>query len=68
MNSGKAITVALAMAGKTKVELAIGIGRKPETIYVMCKAKSASTNTLKRIADFLGMSVSDLVALGEESK
>ena len=66
MNSGKAITVALAMAGKTKVELAIGIDRKPETIYVMCKAKSASTNTLKRIADFLGMSVSDLVALGED--
>lgn len=68
MNSGKAITVALAMADKTKVELANGIGRKPETIYAMCKAKSASTNTLKRIADFLGMKVSELVALGEDAK
>ena len=66
MNSGKAISIALINAGKTKADLARGINRKPETIYAMCKAKSASTNTLKRIADYLGVTVTDLVALGED--
>ncbi|MGL4354112.1 MAG: helix-turn-helix domain-containing protein [Shewanella sp.] len=66
MNSGKAISIALINAGKTKADLARGINRKPETIYAMCKAKSASTNTLKRIADYLGVTVTELVALGED--
>ena len=68
MDSGKAISIALVKAEKTKADLARGIGTKPETIYAMCKAKSASTNTLKRIADYLGMTVTELVALGEDAK
>lgn len=66
MNTGKALLVALAMSEKTKKELAESMGLSVETVYSMCRAKSATTDTMKRAADALGMKLSDLVALGED--
>lgn len=68
MNTGKALLVALAMKEKSRLELAEMMGIAPVTVYAMCRAKSASTNTMKRAADALGMKVSELVALGEDAK
>lgn len=65
MNTGKAILVALAMKQMTRKQLAEAIGRSRVTVDVMCNSESATTQALKRIADALGMKVSELVKLGE---
>ena len=68
MNTGKALLVALAIKKKKKKELADCMGLSVETVYSMCRASSATTDTMKRAADALGMKVSELVALGEDAK
>ena len=66
MNTGKALIVALAMKEKSRAELAQQMGIATVTINAMCRAKSATTDTMKRAADALGMKLSELVALGED--
>ena len=68
MNTGKALLVALAMKEKSRAELAEMMGISVVTLHAMCRAKSASTNTMKRAADALGMKVSELVELGEDKQ
>ena len=66
MNTGKALLVALAMKEKSRAELAEMMGISVVTLHAMCRSKSATTDTMKRAADALGMKVSELVALGED--
>lgn len=66
MNTGKAILVALAMKEKSRAELAELMGISVITLHAMCRSKSATTDTMKRVADALEMRVSELVSLGED--
>ena len=66
MNTGKAILVALAMKEKSRAELAEKMGVSVVTLHAMCRSKNATTDTMKRISDALGMRLSELVALGED--
>lgn len=68
MNTGKALLVALAMKEKSRAELAEMMGISVVTLHAMCRSKNATTDTMKRAADALGMKVSELVALGEGAK
>lgn len=65
MNTGKAIRVALAQRDMKMNDLAEVLGVTAARVSVICSSKSSSTLTLKRIADALGMKVSELVELGE---
>ena len=57
--------MALAMKEMTKAQLAERMGLSVETVYSMCRAKSASTKTMERAGIALGMKVSELIKLGE---
>lgn len=66
MNTGKALLVALAMKERSRTQLADAMGLSVQTVYSMCRAKSSSTNTMKKAAEALGMKTSELIALGED--
>ena len=65
LNTGKALIVAVAMKEMSRQQLADKMGVSVITLRAMCRAKSATTDTMKRAADALGMRVSELIALGE---
>lgn len=66
MNTGKAIKVAMAMRSIQQKDLAVMIGVNDSTMSTMCRGSHASTRTMERIANVLGMKTSELVALGED--
>lgn len=66
MNTGKALTVAIAMKEMSRQQLADKMGISVITLRAMCRARSATTDTMKRAADAMGMKTSELIALGED--
>ena len=66
MHLGNAVKIALVMKGMKQKDLAETMG--VTTVYVsrICCQESIGMNTVKSIADVLGMKVSELVALGED--
>lgn len=65
MNITKAIKVAMAQQGTNASKLARVIGVDPKNLWTTIKNGNPTLASLKGIADGLGMSVSDLVKLGE---
>lgn len=65
MNTGKAIKMALLIKDMNQKDLADKLGMTAPAMSQMCSRKSASLNILKRVADALGMKVSELIRLGE---
>ena len=66
MNLGKAIKVALAKKGIKQNELAARLGLSHRYISRVCNQDNVGMNVIRKIADEIGMKVSELVALGEE--
>jgi len=52
----------------TKEDLRVGAGLSPNTIALMGKDKDVSLSTLRRICDFLGVSLSEVVEYTPEKK
>ena len=65
MHLGNAVKIALVMKGMKQKDLAEAMG--VTTVYVsrICRQESIGMNSVKAIADALGMKVSELVKLGE---
>jgi len=65
MHLGNAVKIALVMRGMKQRDLAEAMG--VTTVYVsrICCQESIGMNSIKAIADALGMKVSELVKLGE---
>ena len=65
MHLGNAVKIALVMKGMKQKDLAEAMG--VTTVYVsrICCQESIGMNSVKAIADVLGMKVSELVKLGE---
>ena len=68
MNVSKSIRVALAMRELTQKQLAERLGMYESAVSQLVNRSSITTDKLKQVADALDMRVSELVALGEESK
>jgi hypothetical protein len=66
MNLKRSTRVALARIDKTQAWLAQASGISKPTISVMCSTNRTSSNSLAAIAEALGMTVSEFVAIGEE--
>ncbi|WP_409521260.1 helix-turn-helix domain-containing protein [Leclercia sp.] len=65
MNTGKAIKIALVIKGVSQKELSEALGMSAPAVSQLCKRESASISMLTRVSSFLGMTVSELIALGE---
>lgn len=65
MHFGKAIKIALVKKDKSQVWLANELGISRQAVSGMVRSDSGNTDTLKKIANSLGMQVSELMALGE---
>ena len=67
MNIGKSIKVALAMKGIKQKDLAEKMGRHHVYISQLCNKEKVGSKAIESVASALGMKVSELVALGEDS-
>lgn len=65
MHFGKAIRIALIKKDKTQTWLAEELGISRQAVSYMIKSESGNTSTLGKVANLLGMEVSELVQLGE---
>ena len=66
MNIGKSIKIALAMKGMKQKDLAELMCRHPVYICQLCNKERPGVAAIESVASALGMSVSELVALGED--
>ncbi len=65
MNLKKSLIIALAKNEKTGKELAENIGVTEGTITNMKQGRNQNMETVKKIAEYFEMSVSEFIALGE---
>lgn len=65
MNIKKSIKVAVAQRGITQNQLAEEMKVSPSTLSGMLSRNTVTAPTLNKMADALGMKVSELIALGE---
>lgn len=65
MNIKKSLDMALAKRGQTKKEFAESIGVSKESLYACTYQTNVTTATIERLANGLGMKVSEFIALGE---
>lgn len=67
MNIGKSIRVAVAMRGITQGKLAEMAGIHPVNLSKMANGKAGlQGDSLQRVADAVGMKVSEFIQLGED--
>lgn len=67
MNIGKSIRVAVAMRGITQGKLAEIAGIHPVNLSKMANGKAGlQGDNLQRVADAVGMKVSEFIQLGED--
>ncbi len=65
MNTGKAIKIALVIKGVSQKQLSEALGMSAPAVSQLCKRSSASMAMLTKVSGFLGMTVSELISLGE---
>lgn len=65
MHIGKAIKIALINAGKTQVWLANETGVSKQAINQLCNKGSAQTSVVDAVAKALGMTITELLMLGD---
>lgn len=66
MNVGISIKVALAKRGMSQTQLAEQLRCTKVWINRLANSKSASMDTVQRLADAFGLPVSEFIALGED--
>ena len=66
MHLGNAVKIALINKGVKQRELAESMGVTGVYVSRICNQESIGISSLKKIADALGMKVSELVELGED--
>lgn len=66
MNLGNAVKIALVMKGRTQRDLAEKLGVTHTYLCKVCNQETIGMAVMTKIANELGMKVSELVALGED--
>ena len=66
MHLGNAVKIALVKKGRSQTDLAKSMGVTKVYVSRLCNQESIGISSLEKIADALGMKVSELVALGED--
>lgn len=65
MNIGMSIKLALVKAGKNQRQLASEMGISERQVNKVANRKTASSQTIEKMAAIFGMKASDFIALGE---
>lgn len=66
MHIGRSINVALAKRGMKKTEMASALGCSNQYITKMSKSTELGLGTIKKLAEFFDMQVSEFISLGED--
>jgi|GEM_PF-1153788 Plasmid maintenance system antidote protein len=66
MNVGRSINIAMAQKDMRRPDLARLLGVTPPSVKAIIDRDNTTTDTLRKLADIFGMSVSEFIALGEE--
>lgn len=67
MNLKKSILIALIRAEKNQTWLAQRLGIDHQTVSRWCRSGKMNTDNLNKVAEALGMKVSELIELGEDT-
>lgn len=65
MNIGRSINVALAKKDMKKADLARSMDWSANYVSKICKSPEIGMGSVKKLADFFEMSVSEFISLGE---
>lgn len=66
MDAAKCMKIAMIKKGISQEQLGILLGLSQSTVSGMANRPNWNCDSLQRVADALGMKVSELVALGED--